>query len=208
MLDIHGVMARLSETRPIFHSEADFQHALAWEIQSSLPDCQVRLEFNPNPDSAERRYLDIWLPTVETAIELKYLTRRLDVVCSEERFALRDQSAQDIRRHDFLKDVQRLEQVIKQGQAKTGLAVLLTNNPSYWKQPDRLDTIDADFRVHDGREITGRLAWSEKAGSGTTKGREEPITIQSSYALRWQEFSKLPEQEHSQFRYMAVAVGS
>lgn len=207
MLDVDRLMTGLAETRPIFHNEADFQHALAWQIHQELPDLAIRLEFNPDPDSAERRYLDIWLPTVGTAIELKYLTRRLDVAYDGERFALRDQGAQDIRRHDFLKDAQRLEQAIEQGQAKAGLAVLLTNDPSYWTQPDRLDTIDADFRIHEGREITGNLAWSENASKGTTEGKEEPIIIHGSYILSWQDYATLPEGRYAQFRYLAVKVG-
>ena len=45
MLDIHGLMSKLRKRRPIFHSEADFQHALAWEIHLANPSHQVRLEF-------------------------------------------------------------------------------------------------------------------------------------------------------------------
>jgi hypothetical protein len=56
-LDIHGLMQRLSKSRPIFHSEADFQFALAWRIKESMPDCEVRLEFKPYAD--ESMFLDI-----------------------------------------------------------------------------------------------------------------------------------------------------
>ena len=30
MLDIDGLMASLADIRNVFHSEADFQHVLAW----------------------------------------------------------------------------------------------------------------------------------------------------------------------------------
>ena len=76
-LDIHAIMNGLAERRPIFHSEADFQFALAWRIHKTLPDCEVRLEFKPFP--YERMYLDVWLPTECVAIELKYLTRKLTI---------------------------------------------------------------------------------------------------------------------------------
>ncbi len=46
-LDIHGALGRLSAVRPIFHSEADFQHALAWTIQLQHPDATIRLEIRP-----------------------------------------------------------------------------------------------------------------------------------------------------------------
>jgi hypothetical protein len=46
-LDIPGLMSRLSQTRPIFHSDADFQHALAWQIHVENPNAAVRLETRP-----------------------------------------------------------------------------------------------------------------------------------------------------------------
>ena len=44
MLDIDQLMACLADTRKVFHSEADFQHALAWQIHRAMPEGQVRLE--------------------------------------------------------------------------------------------------------------------------------------------------------------------
>lgn len=45
ILDVQAVMQSLSVKRPIFHSEADFQHALAWELQSEFPKASIRLVF-------------------------------------------------------------------------------------------------------------------------------------------------------------------
>ena len=208
MLDIHGVMARLSETRPIFHSEADFQHALAWRIHEMMTDSQVRLECNLFPNEMGRRYLDIWLPTVGVSIELKYRKRRLELTTPEgERFALTYHRAQDQGRYDFLKDIQRVEQLVVQGRAKTGFAILLTNDPSYWSLGQKADPVDAAFHIYEGREVAGSMAWSEEASPKTKEGREEPITLTASYTLRWQDYSKFPERGYSQFRYLAVAVG-
>ena len=37
-------MAALARVRPLFHSEADFQHAFAWQLHSAHPDARIRLE--------------------------------------------------------------------------------------------------------------------------------------------------------------------
>ncbi len=206
MLNTTHVMMNLAKRRLIFYSEADFQFALAWHIHEMMPDCQVRLEFKPFPD--ERMYLDIWLPTEETAIELKYLTRAIDTECDGERFVLRDQAAQDISRYDFLKDIQRLERVVSEDRAKAGCAVLLTNDQGYWNPPSSINTIDASFRLYEGREITGELAWSDRAGSGTTKNREEPIFLKGRYKLSWRDYSSLQVRKNQLFRYLSVEVGS
>ena len=38
MINIHEVMTELAKMRPIFHSEADFQFALAWQIREMMPE--------------------------------------------------------------------------------------------------------------------------------------------------------------------------
>ena len=133
MLDITHLMKELARYRPVFHSEADFQHALAWRIHEEMPDCEVRLEFKPF--LTKRLYVDLWLPNIGVAMELKYYTAKLHLERDDESFALLDQSAQDIRRYDFLKDIQRLEQLSKLSQARAGIAVLLTKTPHTGKAP-------------------------------------------------------------------------
>lgn len=179
-LDVPGLMENLSEERPIFHSEADFQHALAWQLHKEMPNDEIRLEYKPFQD--ERMYLDIWIRSqaVGVAIELKYLTKDLKLEWDDESFALRDQGAQDLGRYDFLKDVQRLEHVMYGLRpAKVGYAVLVTNAPPYWKPPLRT-TIDAAFRLHEGRKITGEMAWPTQASEGTTTDRGKPIRLKGS----------------------------
>ena len=89
-LDIHGLMRGLAETRPVFHSEADFQFALAWRIREETGQ-DVRLEFPPFP--GEGMYLDLWVPDIGTAVELKYVTREHTVAVDGESFSLRNHAA-------------------------------------------------------------------------------------------------------------------
>ena len=46
-IDMTSLMDQLARHRPIFHSEADFQHALAWQLQLENPAGRVRLETRP-----------------------------------------------------------------------------------------------------------------------------------------------------------------
>ena len=195
-LDIHALMNGLAERRPIFHSEADFQFALAWRIHKTLPDCEVRLEFKPFP--SERMYLDVWLPTECVAIELKYLTRKLTIECAGEKFVLRD-GARDVGRYDTLKDIQRIERVVSETRANAGLVIILTNDRSYWNSPPRKKpTKDAAFRIHEGRELNGKLAWQDGSGA---------ISLKGSYTLNWRDYSRLGAERNARFRYLAVSVG-
>ena len=94
----------------------------------------------------------------------------------------------------------------KLAQCKAGYAVLLTNDSSYWNVPTQRDTVDADFRVHEGLAVSGALAWAASAGPGTVRGRESPIQIRGSYRLRWHEYSSFPGKSYGSFRYLAVSV--
>jgi hypothetical protein len=57
--DILEAMRDLSTQRPIFHSEADFQHALAWYFHQQFPDAHIRLEY-PLLANGKRIHLDLY----------------------------------------------------------------------------------------------------------------------------------------------------
>lgn len=106
------MLRRLSGLRPVFHSEADFQQAFAWEVRTQDPTVRVRLETRPAPGLR----LDLLLISKDgqrrTAVELKYLTRLWTGEFAGERFELKDQGAQDIRAHDVVKDIVRVEKFV------------------------------------------------------------------------------------------------
>ena len=152
-------------------------------------------------------YVDIWLPVEKIAIELKYVTRSLELENNDESFALRNHGAHDLRRYDFLQDIQRLERMRSNPElCEAGCAVLLTNEPLYWNRPRRSDTVDSHFRIHEGREIFGELEWADNASEGTKRGRDEPIPIEGFYRLCWQDFYKF-SMPVGEFRFLAVSVG-
>lgn len=206
--DIHGVLERLAGRRPVFHSEADFRFALAWQIAQETSD-SVRLE-RPFSIEGANRYLDIWLRSPGIAIELKYKTRRLSTEHGGERFSLKSQGAHDHGRYDFIKDIQRLEKIatgrrVEKGtKFLRGFAVLLTNDPAYWK-PGGEGTIDEAFRIHGDRQLASTMAWTKDAGEGTTKKRRNPLELREEYELLWQPYSRCAA-KNGEFQYLAVEV--
>jgi hypothetical protein len=203
------LLTHLAASRPVFHSEADFQHALAWRIHEAHPTLAVRLEYRPPlPDS--RVYVDVWATDgrAALALELKYKTRRLQVTVKGEPFNLLDQSAQDLGRYDLIKDVCRLEKIAASSPAGTftGYVVLLTNDSAYWAAPRSAGTVDAPFRVHEGRMLCGDLLWGADAGAGTIKTREGTLRVSGSYPLQWADYSSPHSGSYGRFRYLAIRV--
>jgi len=89
MIDIGQTLKVLSSKRPIFHSEADFQQALAWQIHEEYPTCSIRLERKVT-QLDNTMYVDIWATEndANVAIETKYRTKLLEVIVDREQFDL------------------------------------------------------------------------------------------------------------------------
>ena len=207
MLQIQDFMAQMAGHRPVFHSEADFQHAFAWQLHQKFPDAQIRLEY---PFRAEKWiYIDIWsrlADQMHIAIELKYKTTRTELEHSGELYHLKNQGAQDIGRYDFLKDVQRLEDTISRSAHTVGYAILLTNDPGYWQQ-GRENTVDAAFRLHDNRTLHGEMKWDVSAPPRTIVGRKDSLKFPRQHHIRWQDYSNVPAaQRGGIFRYLALEI--
>ena len=195
-------MAALQE-RCVFHSEADFQHHLAWHIHNELGHGEIRLE-HPflKSDSNHREYCDIVLKSPSRiGIELKYKTRSMSININGECFELKNQAAQDLGRYDFLKDVSRLKRWCIENRIGSGYAILLTNDRSYWTCPKKTNTADKDFRIHN-RTVSGKLAWGSGASAGTTKGREARIVLHDKYDLEWKDTPR------HDFKYLLLKINS
>jgi len=136
-----AVLGRLSGLRPVFHSEADFQQAFAWEVRTQDPTVRVRLETRSAPGIR----LDLLLISEHgqrrTAVELKYLTRLWTGEFAGGRFELKDQGTQDIRAHDVVKDIVRVEKFEAAMPGSNGAVVCVGNDPSYWNAPTSQRTV-------------------------------------------------------------------
>jgi hypothetical protein len=206
MIDLDATMRELAALRPVFHSEADFQHALAMQISGAHPGVKIRLE--SRPVSAERVYLDLWVEHEghAFAIELKYKTRKVSVEWGGERFDLASHGAQDLGAYDVLKDVQRIELLRGHRPEVEGSVIFLTNDATYWNPISSDGTVGAAFRLGDGRVLTGELAWAVHAGPGTTKNREAPIVLHGTYQPRWHDYSHLGSAPGLSLRYTIIPV--
>ena len=207
-MDITKIINNLSNKRKIFVSEADFKFALAWEIKSEIPQAEVRLEYCP-VDIDPSMHIDILVKMGEDIypIELKYMTKQCDVTVDDERFILKNQGAQDIKRYDFIKDISRVERLSESmDNFKEGYCIAITNDPSYWNTSSNKNTCDAAFRINHNSIKEGKLEWAAHTGNGTNKNREESLILKNRYDIYWQEYSKIDNSSSGQFKYLSINV--
>lgn len=153
------------------------------------PDAELRLEKRVIDDPRVELDISCVLDGRRYGLELKYPRSRVDVQVADERFVLRT-GAPDLDRYDVLRDVARLERLLGEDLIDEGCAVVLTNVPSLWQSAPRTQQASyTAFRLHDGREVTGRVDWGPTAGQGTRSGREHPIVLRGRYRFAWRDFS-------------------
>lgn len=106
---IESALEQLKKKHRIFHSEADFQFSLAWELQKILPTAKIRLEYCPS--FAREMHIDIYVIDEDGShpIELKYKSRDIELIDDNEYFKLKNHGAQDIGRYDYLYDTRELK---------------------------------------------------------------------------------------------------
>lgn len=201
------VLSALARTRPIFHSEADFQHALAWQIQLRHPDAAVRLEYPPFPE--ERLHLDLWVwdAAATLALELKYCTQAASATVNGEMFRLTHQNAHPPHRRAFVADVGRLERVRQAYPNARAYAILLTNDHLYWDSPKATGGVGEAFLLHDGARLVGPLAWASHTSPGTSGKGADPLDLQGTYVLNWGVYANVQTVSGpGQFRVLVVTV--
>ena len=199
--NIHDLMLGLSSEHPIFQSEADLQHALAWRIHTLDPNYRVRLEARVGGI-----YVDLWLPDNRIAVELKFAKGDLETHYKGEKFCL-PQGAWDSTAHHFMHDIVRLEWLVGTGEIDTGFAVLLSNEPKIWTppNPDLPNQFDA-FRLHEEQPpLAGQRNVADHA-TDKIKRSHPPVALSGSYPVLWRPYSNLEGKGSGLFRYLAVEV--
>lgn len=194
----------LAVRRPVFHSEADFQLALAWGIQTQHPDATIRLELRVLDRPRINLDVLVVIDGLRFALELKYLRAPLETTIDGETFVL-VAGAPDLDRYDTIKDVVRLDQLLAAGLVDAGAAVVLSDPPTFW-QPTTTGRATGydEFRIHEGSTLAGTMDWGPSAGPGTRRGRECPHSLTHTYRPSWQPYSRVAASRNREFRSLVV----
>jgi hypothetical protein len=200
------VMTHLAARRPVFHSEADFQFAFAQSVAALDDSIGLRLEV-PQRGEHRRTYVDLACRAGDevSLVEFKYVTRAWTGTdgYTDEHFALRGHEALDLARLYFIHDVTRLEAWTAQAICRNGFAVMLTNDNRLWEKPaSSRVTRDQNFRLHEGRRLTGPLKWGTPEAPHEAHNRN----LRGTYVATWHGYSKRDSGPGGSFRWLYWAT--
>lgn len=202
--EINTLVQECFSERGIFHSEADFQHSLAWKIHEKFSKkFKIRLEYVFGSKHVDIVLIDNYNVNNKIGIELKYKTKDISEEINGEQYFLKPHGAQDIGRYDVIKDIERLEELIKEGKIKSGFVIFLTNDMSYL---NKCQGNACKFSLEEGREITGEMDWGKNTGLGTKKSREKTLKLKGKYKIHWITNPKISER--TIFKYFILKVSN
>lgn len=200
----------LALSRPIFHSEIDFQLALS-RVMIDHGVQRVRLERRiPLPEllrGARQPEIDIMavLGDHKIALELKYPKKRFTATGvitdgEPEDFDLPSGGAQFREACAIWHDAERIEQLLEHDIVKAGAAITLTNY-AFWADTNlKAGTMAHAFNLWDKRHVPAgsRLEWQ---ASTAQSYRTEPVCLKSSYVCHWNDYST---RAGTEFRYLIL----
>lgn len=181
-------------------SQNDLRDKLIQKLKVAGYRTQANRDFGQNK-------IDIWAESEneQFALEIRYKTAILQTNYNGKEVYLKNHGAQDISRYDYLKDLEKLENVVRSRPGIKGYAVIITNDRNYWEKSKRVTSVDEDFRIYQERNVHGELTWKQ-ASAGTTLNREEAVTIKGRYDLNWVPFLAVGNGKNELFKMLVVEV--
>jgi hypothetical protein len=206
---IHNVITNIDQI-PI--SEDDLKFKLAWGLKKLNPSMNVSIEYPFKKSLLEAYdignnkllYFDLMVENKNNfiPIEIKYKTKHLkllrNILGSEDDLELKNQSAQNLAKYGFWKDVYRIQSLKNQFKSvNKGYQIFLTNDASYTR-PSRENSEVINFDISEGRNVSNgaQLLWSTKDGrriedvshaeyQRKTFYNKKGFIIKNNYVLKW-----------------------
>ncbi|MGF7003434.1 hypothetical protein M2149_001835 [Lachnospiraceae bacterium PFB1-21] len=198
-------MKTLAVKRPVFHSEADFQFCLAFELKNTLGDdakiyCEYPVASLKLEAEKRRPHLDILISVggKKIPIELKYRPKASTIEYDNEVFELKPQGDNTWSRYDFLKDVLRIENYKNDdaSHCEEGYAIFLTDNMIFKEDKPSKHKLSLANKI-EGEYY--RTYINEK---------KQLLEIKGIYTPNWHDYRDITdtkEKEHT-FKYLMVEV--
>lgn len=208
-VEIENIIQKFGNTGNLFLCERQFQFDLAQEISKTFNNYAVHLEFPSEKNCCDRLlfyYIVIEEKNQYFVIELKYKTKNADIIYKNNKYSLKNQSAQDLGRFDFLKDISRIEQWNQFNPNRTfagGVAMILTNDSSYWEKTGENCNYEAFALKDETTIVAGKKEWSSENLNYVGKARKNGLNLLHDYTVKWVNYHK---DENNEFRYLLEEI--
>jgi hypothetical protein len=212
--DLIKIIQELSTTRPVFHSEADFQLELGALLAQKGHSVRMEKSYHQIGLYAKIE-LDIELDN-SIAIELKYKTQLFSTTIEDENFELKLHGAANLGRFDALDDARRVSLLTQapSTKIKKGFTVFLTNDIYYW-QYDGAGSMSEQFSLLEGRKLKAgsSLNWVGNSFNPNSLSKKRmspyaPLSIDFNETIEWHDYTHFDKKKNGYFRFFVLDVNN
>ncbi len=197
--DFEKVVVELSKEKfPLFVSERHLQVAFIIKAKELYPKYDYIPEYVYVYDNTIC-HVDLMITDgfEYIAVEFKYVVKGGKIqVAGNDKYELKDQSAINIRRHQCVKDIGRLERYLKKDNCVKGYFLLITNMAGFWKGSGG-ETTDMKFDIKDNSTL--KKGKHSPVGDTAFSKKHETIEITKDYVISYKPYTEY-------FKYLIVNV--
>ena len=206
--DVNKIIENLSKSNyPLFVSERHFQVAFIIEANKLYPNYQYYPEY-VYKEKDNDYHIDLLVCNRDKesiAFEFKYVVAGGVIkVPGDDKYQLRNHSAVDIRRHQCVRDISRLEKYVSSPKLKCikGYFMLITNMHSFW-DGSKETSMAVEFDIKDNTTLKKGI--HKPTGKGRFSKEYEEIQINNNYPINYKDYLKLNGKD-GLFKFLCIKV--
>lgn len=201
--DFEAVVMEMQRNGKLFVSERNLQTEFIITAHMLYPDLAYYPEF-VYKNCGNTYHIDLVVSDGNETIpiEFKYVTQGGKIRLEYGTYELKDHAAIDMRRHQFVKDVSRLEEFKNtHPNVPCGYALLLTNMRGFWKGSPKSKAA-TQFNIYDGSILSqGVHAFCDGYKICST---HSPVTLTNSYLIKYKDYMK--GADGKEYKYLIVKI--
>lgn len=206
--DINKILEKLANNNyPLFVSERHLQVAFIIEANKMYPNYEYLPEYVYCENGIDY-HIDLLVcdgNKESIAVEFKYVVAGGVInVPGDKNYALRNHSAIDIRRHQCIRDIGRLETYVKSKSlnCNKGYFILITNMPRFWLGSSNT-SIAAQFDIPDKTVLKKGI--HKPIGDSRFTDEYEPLKIDNDYLIEYKKYKEV-DGKNGLFKSLCIEV--
>ncbi len=205
------VIDSMRNDKRLFISERDLQVNFIIYAQKIYPELKFLPEYGYMDKEGNSYRIDLMITNEKefTAIEFKYVTANgVIAIPGNDNYRLKNHAAIDIRRHQCVKDIYRLETYKKMSDVKCtcGYLLLISNLKYFWEGSDKTKT-GKQFDIREGFDlIKGEHRFE---GNFKVAQTHTAVTLENDYKIHYEDYvvnEKELNVDKKCFKYLLVKV--
>lgn len=202
---LNNILSDFGHNNRIFHSEAELQFCIAWELKNRNRDIDVWFEYPAEQIKNEHKRI----PQIDLVIQNNNLLFPIEIKYAKGNLSYKNINLSNKpldECFDVAKDIKRLEDFSeKYDNFDKGYVIVVSNNFSWFKDhrpSSKVFTYDSYLLDHDSNILTGMIKYKIDDNHKS----QQIIELKGKYDTKWQEYCSLGNNINEIFKYLIIEI--